>query len=136
MSDKPFFDTNILIYALQSDDDRNRKAQSLLTTGGIISVQSLNEFASVARRKLKMRWKEIQEAIAAIETLCPSPQAITIETHRRALHIAERYGYSIFDALILAAALEANSTILYSEDLQHGQKVEGLTIRNPFSGVL
>jgi predicted nucleic acid-binding protein len=133
MSGKPFFDTNILIYALHSGDDRSRKAHSLLADGGIISVQSLNEFVSVARRKLKLRWKEVYEAIAAIETLCPSPRAITIDTHKRALGIADRYGYSIFDGLILAAALEANSTTLYSEDLQHGQKVEGLTIRNPFS---
>lgn len=132
MSDRPFFDTNVLVYALHAADSRNKTAQSLLASGGITSVQSLNEFVSVVRRKLGMPWPEVLEAIAAIETLCPSPQAITLKTHKRALQIAERYGYRIFDSLILASAFEAGCRTLYSEDLQDGQAIEGLMIRNPF----
>jgi predicted nucleic acid-binding protein len=59
---------------------------------------------------------------------------VTVETHERAMHVAERYGYSIFDSLIIAAALHAGARTLYSEDMQDGQVIEGLTIRNPFSG--
>ena len=65
MSVKPFFDTNVLFYSLQAEDKRSEAARRLLADGGVISVQSLNEFVSVARRKLGMRWKEIYEAITA-----------------------------------------------------------------------
>jgi predicted nucleic acid-binding protein len=134
MSDKPFLDTNVLIYAFAARDHRTQKAQALLFEGGIISVQSLNEFVSAVRRKLRMPWEEVLEALAAIETLCPSPQAITADTHTTALQVAERYGYHIFDSLILASALESRSETLYSEDLRDGQQIEGLTIKNPFPG--
>jgi predicted nucleic acid-binding protein len=59
--------------------------------------------------------------------------ALTVETHERAVHIAERYGYSIFDALIIATALYAGASTLYTEDMREGQAIDGLTIRNPFS---
>ncbi len=122
----------MLVYTLQAEDDCSEAAQRLLAGGCTISVRSLNEFVSVVRRKLGMRWREIFEAIAAIETLCPSPRAIRPETHMRALQIAERYGYRIFDSLILASAFEAGCKTLYSEDLHDGQMIEGLTIRDPF----
>jgi predicted nucleic acid-binding protein len=133
MSAKPFFDTNVLIYSVHTGDRRSETAQALLASGGIISVQSLQEFVSVARRKLAMSWGEVREALAAIETLCPLPRAITVATSKRALQIAERYGYHIFDSLILASALEANCTTVYSEDLHRGQVIEGLTLENPFA---
>jgi predicted nucleic acid-binding protein len=63
---------------------------------------------------------------------CPTPLPLTVETHDKALYLAERYGYSIFDSLIIAAALHAGARTLYSEDMQDGQTIEGLTIRNPF----
>jgi predicted nucleic acid-binding protein len=133
MSGKPFFDTNVLIYALGTQDSRSETAHDLLAKGGIISVQSLNEFVAVGRRKLGMKWEEVREAIAAVETLCPSPQPITVGTHKKALQIAEQYGYQIFDSLILASALEARCRTLYSEDLRDGQVIEGLAIQNPFA---
>ncbi len=70
----------------------------------------------------------------AIRVLCPAPVPITIETHEAALRVAQKYGYQIYDALVIAAALEAGCDTLYSEDLQDGQVVlDGqLTIRNPF----
>ncbi len=80
-----------------------------------------------------MAWGEIQLALEAIKILCPDPLPITLETHQEALVIAEKYGYKIYDALIVASALEARCTILYSEDMQDGQVIDqGLTIRNPF----
>jgi predicted nucleic acid-binding protein len=133
MSGKAFFDTNILLYSM-SDDPRSKRAEALLAGGGSISVQVLNEFAAVAHRKMKMPWADIVEAVAAIQTLCPDPVPITVQTHDAALQIAMRYGYHFYDALVLAAALDAGCDTLYSEDLQTGQTIAGrLTIRNPFA---
>jgi predicted nucleic acid-binding protein len=133
MAAKNFFDTNILIYAAAKNDLRASKAEELLASGGLISVQSLNEFASVARRKLGMSWKTTREFLDLICVLCPDTVPISLDTHRAALRIADKYGYSIYDALIIAAALEAGCATLYSEDLQDGQIIhQQLTIRNPF----
>ena len=133
MSAKNFFDTNILIYAVAKNDPRASKAEELLESGGLISVQSLNEFVSVARRKLGMSWKATRELLDVICVLCPDPVPISLDTHRMALRIAEKYGYSIYDALIVAAALEAGCSNLHSEDLQDGQVInQQLTIQNPF----
>ena len=130
---KDFLDTNVLIYAVAKNDPHASKAEALLASGGIVSVQSLNEFAAVARRKLKMSWKEITEFLDLICILCPDPVPISLDTHKAALAIAEKYGYSIYDALVASAALEAGSKTLYSEDLQDGQIINRqLTIRNPF----
>jgi predicted nucleic acid-binding protein len=134
MNDKAFFDTNVLIYVVGQKDERTQPAEALIASGGVVSVQILNELVSVARRKLGMTWEEIGEALAAIRALCPSPVPLTIETHEAALRIAAQYGYHIYDALVAAAALEADCTTLYSEDLQDGQVIDGrLTIRNPFT---
>jgi predicted nucleic acid-binding protein len=130
---KGFFDTNVLIYAMAKNDPRAAKAEELLASGGIISVQSLNEFASVARRKLGMPWKKIKESLDLICILCSDQVPISLDTHQGALVIAEKYGYSIYDALIVSAALESGCKALYSEDLQDGQIINRqLTIRNPF----
>ena len=134
MSGRVFFDTNVLIYVLAKNDPRSKRAEELLAAGGILSVQILNEFVSVARRKLLMSWSEATEALAAIRILCPSPLPLTVETHEAALKIAEQHGYGIYDALVLATALEASCETLYSEDLQEGQTIDGqVTIRNPFN---
>jgi predicted nucleic acid-binding protein len=133
MPDKDFFDTNILIYAVAENDIRASKAEELMAGGGLVSVQSLNEFAAVSRRKLKMSWKETRDLLDVIGILCPKPVSVSIETHKTALTVAEMYGYSIYDALIVAAALEAGCETLYSEDLQDGQVIDRrLTIKNPF----
>jgi predicted nucleic acid-binding protein len=133
MPAKFFFDSNILIYAVAQNDPRSVTAEELLNKGGVVSVQSLNEFAAVGRRKLAMSWNEINEFREAILILCPNPIPISLDTHKSAVVIAEEYRYSIYDALITAAALEAGCTTLYSEDLQDGQVIDRqLTIRNPF----
>jgi len=133
MTAKPFFDTNVLIYALAQNDARAGKAEELLADGGIVSVQSLNEFAAVARRKLAMSWKEVKDFLNQICVLCPDPVSISMDTHKTALHVAEKYGYGIYDALLISAALKSGCRILFSEDLQDGQNINRqLTIRNPF----
>ena len=82
---------------------------------------------------MRMPWEDVIEALDAIRILFPSPMPITVDTHETALKIAQQYGLGIYDALIAAAALEANCSTLYSEDLQDGQViVQRLTIRNPF----
>ena len=133
MPAKDFLDTNILIYAVAKNDPRASQAEALLANGGIISIQSLNEFVSVARRKLGMSWEEVKELLDLICILCPAPVPISLDTHRGALAIAERYGYNIYDALVVSAALEARCKNLFSEDLRDGQVINRqLTIRNPF----
>jgi len=133
MSGKAFFDSNVLIYAMVSGDARRDRAQQLLALGGIISVQVLNEFVAVMRRKMRLPWEDVTEALDAIRVLCPSPVSITLETHEAALKIAQKYGCGIDDALIASSALGASCSTLYSEDLQDGQVIdEELTIRNPF----
>lgn len=132
MSGEFFFDTTVLIYAVAQNDPRAETADDLLATGGTVSIQVLNEFVAVARRKLRMPWEEVVDALAAIRVLCAAPVAITIDTHDAALRIARRYGFHIYDSLIVAAAIEAGCTTLYSEDFQHGQTIESVTIRNPF----
>jgi predicted nucleic acid-binding protein len=133
MPAKHFLDTNVLIYAVAKNDPRTSKAEALLASGSMVSIQSLNELVSVARRKLGMPWKEVIEFVDLICILCPDPVPTTLDTHKGALAIAERYGYSIYDALVAAAALESGCKTLYSEDLQDGQIINRqLTIRNPF----
>lgn len=134
MNDRVFFDTNVLVYVVGQKDARTAHAEALVAVGGVISVQVLNELAAVARKKLGMTWEEIEEALAAIRVLCPSPVPLTIETHEVGLRIAAQYQFHVYDALVAAAALEAECTTLYSEHLQDGQVIDGrLTIRNPFT---
>jgi predicted nucleic acid-binding protein len=133
MNGKAFFDTNVLVYAIVENDPRKISARELLAVGGTISVQVLSEFVSVVRRKVKMPWDDVRATLQWILLLCPEAITVTIKTHERAVGIAERYGYRIYDSLIVASAVEAKCTILYSEDMQDGQVIDHrLTIRNPF----
>ena len=118
---------------LSADTAKADRAEDLLAHGGTISVQVLNEFVAVASRKLRLSMVEVRDVLAQILAVC-AVVPLTIETHERALNIAERYGLSIYDALIVSAALMAGCKTLYSEDLQNGQVIERqLTIRNPFT---
>ncbi len=130
---KAFIDTNILLYLLSSDTDKADRAEIIVQAGGLISVQVLNEIANVAHRKLAMSWIEINEVLALIQSMCPT-KPLTIETHDRGKLIAERYGLSVYDAMIVAAALLAGCETLYSEDMQDGQLISHqLRICNPFT---
>ena len=100
-------------------------------SGGTICVQVLDEFASVALRKLGRPFPDVRQALAGIRSVC-AVAATGLNTHELGLDIAERYKFSVYDAMLLAAAQSANCTTFFSEDLHHGQKVGGLTVRNPF----
>ena len=129
-ADRPFFDTNVLLYLI-TVDVKAKKAEALLKAGGVVSVQVLNEFASVSSRKYKLTWPEVREALATIRAGC-EVIPLTVEIHESGLAITEKYGFSFYDSLILAAAAHAKCRIVYSEDMQDGQVVQGVTIRNPF----
>ncbi len=128
-----FFDTNVLLYLLSEDSEKADRAEALVASGGIVSVQVLNEFAAIAARKLAMRIPEIQEVLSTIRTVC-AVVPLDVETHELGLEVAERQRLSIYDAMIVAAALQSECRILYTEDLNAGQKIDHLTIRNPFAG--
>lgn len=127
-----FFDTNVLLYLLSADQAKADRAEDELARGGVVSVQVLNEFASVATRKLKMSIAEAREVLAAIRAVCKVVPIID-ENHDLGLQVAERYGLSVYDAMIVASALLAGCKLLLSEDMQHGQRFDGrLELKNPF----
>jgi len=126
-----FFDTNVALCLLSGDTEKAGRAEDLLAEGGTISVQVLNESVAVARRKHATPWNEIDAFIATLRHVC-RVESITAQTHDRAVALSKRYGFPIDDATIAASALDSGCITLYSEDFQHGQKVEGLTIVNPF----
>ena len=127
-----FFDTNVLIYIASGDPAKADSAEAILERGGAISVQVLNELADVARRKMRMSWRETHEFLSLLRGLL-TVHSLGIETHETGLALAERYNLSIYDATIAAAALHAGCDTLWSEDMQDGMALgEGLRIVNPF----
>jgi predicted nucleic acid-binding protein len=130
---KAFIDTNVLLYLLSDDADKADRAEEILRTGGIISVQVLNEMANVARRTITMPWVEINEFLSLIRSLC-SVEPLNTETHDRGMFIAERYKLRVYDAMIAASGLLGGCEILYSADMQDGLLIDSrLRICNPFS---
>ena len=128
----PFFDTSVLLYLLSSDTAKADRVETLLSTRGVVSVQVLNEFAVVALRKLNMPLNEIREILDTIRAVC-AVEPMTVETHERGLAVLERYRFSLYDSMLVAAALIAGAKIIYSEDLQHGQVIDNrLRVTNPF----
>ena len=127
-----FFDTSVLLYLLSNDTQKADRVETLLAEQGTIGVQVLNEFAAVAIRKLKMPVSEVREILDTVRAVC-DVQPVTIETNDRAMAIVERYGFSLYDSLLIAAALLAGSKRLYCEDLQHDQLIDRqLRVVNPF----
>jgi predicted nucleic acid-binding protein len=127
---KAFLDTNVLLYLL-SGDAKADKAETLLAAGGTVSVQVLNEFASTASRKLKMKWPEIREILGTVRSLC-EVVPVTVEIHEKGIDLAQRYGVAFYDSLILAAADASGCRVVFSEDMQHSQRFNEVTVRNPF----
>jgi predicted nucleic acid-binding protein len=126
-----FFDTNILVYAQQTGAKADR-ARALFAGGGKLSVQVLNEFTAVSRSKQRRDWREITEAITDVLAMVDPPLALTYDLHATARALAEDHGLAFYDALIVAAAVEAGCDTLFSEDMQHGRSIGGLAIINPF----
>lgn len=129
---KRFIDTNVLVYLLSDDPEKADRAEITLAERGVLSVQVLNELASVATRKARMPLEDVRELLATVRAVC-EVVPITEATHDKGIEIADRYGLSIYDAMIVAAALIAECEILLSEDLQDRQTIDGrLKIVNPF----
>lgn len=127
-----FFDTNVLLYLLSGNDAKAERAQSLLEQGGVISVQVLNEFASVALGKKAVDFREVREILSVLRAVC-DVKALDVATHELGLDVAQRYRFSVYDSMIIAAALKAGCAVLYTEDLSAGQSIESLTICDPFA---
>jgi predicted nucleic acid-binding protein len=127
-----FFDTNILLYLVSGDAAKADRAEALVAQGGTVSTQVLNEFASVAGRKLGLAVPAIREILATVRQVCrvtPLDEA----AHDLALDVMERHRFAFYDALIVAAALNAGCAVLYTEDLSHGQRIDRrLMVRDPF----
>lgn len=126
-----FLDTNVLVYAVVGDGAKRAKASTLWQDPATISVQVLNELTNVLRKKHLLAWPEIHDILSIVKDLfdvLPLTEAI----HDRGIRLAERHGFAIYDAMIVAAALEAGCQTLYSEDMQHGMVVGSLRIDNPF----
>ena len=135
-----FFDTNVLLYLASADEAKANKVESLLAAGGDISVQVLNEYTAVARRKLKLSWGAIHGRLELLRDLL-TVHPLTLECHELGLFLSERYQLSVFDGQIGASALNAGCQTLWSEDMQHGLELQSLSkrtgsvqaqIRNPF----
>ena len=132
-----FFDTNVVVYAFGTTDPRSVRAKALLAEGGVISVQVLNEFTNVARRRLGLAWPEMHRALRAIRAVCAPVMVLTVDMHEAAIALTERDGVPIYDAMIVAAAAAAGCDTLYSEDMQDGRTFPGgVTIHNPFGDTL
>jgi predicted nucleic acid-binding protein len=131
-AENAFLDTNLLVYLLRPDDGRSRLLDPLMMPGGVISVQVLNELVSVSRRKFGLGAQAIAPFLDRIKATF-SVVPITLAVHERGLTLLARHNFSVYDAMIVAAALEAGCDTLYTEDMQDGLVVDGsLTIRNPF----
>jgi predicted nucleic acid-binding protein len=129
-----FFDTSVLLYLLSRDSDKADRVEQLLEEGGTISVQVLNEFAAVALRKIKLQLSDVREILETIRAVC-KVEPVTLETHEQGLAIHERYAFSLYDSMMVSAALLADAKVFYSEDLQDGQLIDDrLRVVNPFAG--
>ncbi len=127
-----FLDTNVLVYLASGDPAKADCVETLLASGCTISVQVLNEIANVARRKMKLGWEEARDFLEMVRALT-IVEPVSIETHDEGLRLAARYNLSVYDSMIVGAALLAGCETLWSEDMQDGLRIdERLLIRNPF----
>jgi predicted nucleic acid-binding protein len=127
-----FLDSNVVLYLASENLAKADRAQELVTDGGTISVQVLNEIANVSRRKMGLSWAETRNFLLMIRGLL-EVKPVTIDIHNVGISLAERYQLSVYDAMIVSAALSAECDTLLSEDLQNGLLINGrLRVLNPF----
>ena len=129
-----FFDTNIIGYFASINTEKAPISARLLRRGGIVSVQVLNEFANFTLRKRELTFLQVKEVLLVVRSTC-TVVPLTLETHDRALQVAERHKVHLYDALIIAAALLAGCGTLYTVDMHDGFTIDGLAIRNPYAGL-
>lgn len=128
---KAFFDTNVIVYA-QREGRKGDIARRLMLDGGCISVQVLNELTNVLRRKRGLHWDAIIDVVEDVIKMLGDPLPINLDTHRLGVMLARANGFSFYDSLLLAAAIQDGCEVMYSEDMQHGRVLGALEIRNPF----
>lgn len=128
---KSFCDTNVLIYAFVIGPNQ-ATAQARVSECAAISVQVLNEFVNATAKKLRIPWPEIQRALEAIDKQFPDPLPLTREIHRTGMVLCRDHSIAFYDALIVAAAIEADCDRLHSEDLQHKRRFGDCVVINPF----
>ena len=132
MQGKIFVDSNVILYLFTDAEDKKYKAYDILVNSPTISIQVLNEVSNILFKKYELTGKEIKEHIEFLLDFV-NVSLITISTINLALDLKDKYKYSYYDSLIIATAIENNCSILYTEDLQDGQVIEGkLKIINPF----
>ncbi len=135
MSGKTFLDTNIVVYLYSGDEPEKRAAALALIeqNNSIVSTQVLSELANTLSRKFGLSYDVVAQAVAEVRDAC-TVVPVMPDTIAQALVLAQKYRYSYYDSLILAAALSAGCETLTTEDMKHGQSIDGaLTIHNPFT---
>jgi predicted nucleic acid-binding protein len=128
---KFFIDSNVLLYTLGHDTKKLGKAKDLVNQRPVISVQILNEFANVCRKKFRLEWADIGAGLETAKSLC-DVVPLTSDVHERAVEIASLNRIGIYDANVVAAAELSGCEVLYTEDLSHGQRFGHVLIQNPF----
>jgi predicted nucleic acid-binding protein len=130
-----FFDTNVILYLASDDLAKADRAEALIREGGTIGVQVLNEITNVARRKMRLDWPDTRMFLDMVRGLL-TVRPMTVAIHAAGLNLSERHGFSTWDAMVVAAALDAGADTLWSEDMHDGLSVAGtLRIRNPFASI-
>jgi predicted nucleic acid-binding protein len=139
MSAEAFIDTNVFIYQLDTRDARKSAIAERIIWNAIemesacTSFQVVQETLHTMLRKAEITY-DANETRAYLDTvLAPLVQiSAALPLYQRALDLQTRYRYAFYDSLIVAAALTAGCSRLYTEDMQHGHQIEGLRIENPF----
>jgi len=126
-----FLDSKVILYLLSADAAKADTAETLLTHQPTISVQVLNEVTSVCQRKLKLDWPQTLDLLDAIKANCKIVD-LTVDTHAKALEVAQQHQLSFYDALIVAAAIVSGANTLMTEDMHHGSIIQGIRVHNPF----
>lgn len=127
-----FFDSNVLLYTASADMTKADRVEQLIIAGGTISVQVLNEITNVARRKMDYSWPRTRLLLGRLrELLLVIP--VTVAIHEAGVALAQRYRFALYDAMVVAAAIDCGCDRLWSEDMRDGLVVDGrLAITNPF----
>lgn len=126
------FDTNVLVYLVSSDPFRIARSRAVIGNTSVVSVQVFNEFTAVMRGgRVNATWRQIDTVLAGVRA---SHRVVPVDlaTHDRAFHYARRFRFRIYDACVVAAAVLAGCTTLWSADMHDGMVIDGLTIRNPY----
>ena len=129
---RAFADTNIAVYAESDDGEKSKRARSILESSPVISTQVVNETIAALTGKYGFSKSDAHEVADALMDLC---EVVPVDegTVREATKLAVRYQLSHWDALIVAAAIQASCDLIYSEDMQHEQVFDDrVSVKTPF----